>query len=52
MQQPALLLDISDLPPIDSLDAEDIQQLTACIELCRSHDRPELAAPYAMQLCE
>lgn len=52
MQQPALLLDISDLPPIDSLDAEDIQQLTACIELCRSHERPELAAPYAMQLCE
>lgn len=52
MQQSALLLDISDLPPIESLDAEDIQQLTACIELCRSNDRPDLAAPYAMLLCE
>ncbi|MGL5661452.1 MAG: hypothetical protein ACRC2U_07910 [Aeromonas sp.] len=52
MQQSTLLLDISDLPPIEILDAEDIQQLTACIELCRSNDRPDLAAPYAMLLCE
>ncbi|MGL6007250.1 hypothetical protein [Aeromonas sobria] len=50
MQQTALLLDIGDLTPIADIASDDIQQLEQQIALCRASDRPDLAAPYALQL--
>ncbi len=52
MQQTSLLLDICDLPSLDSLSSEDGQQLEAIIDLCRTKERPDLAAPYAALLCK
>ncbi|MEH8136732.1 MULTISPECIES: ankyrin repeat domain-containing protein [Aeromonas] len=52
MQQTSLLLDINDLPPIETIEHVDRKQLRAFIEVCRASDRPDLAAPYAAYLCE
>lgn len=52
MQQTSLLLDIGDLTSITDIASDDIQQLEQQIALCRASDRPDLAAPYALQLCQ
>lgn len=52
MQQTSLLLDIGDLTPIADIAFDDPQQLEQQITLCRTCDRPDLAAPYALQLCQ
>lgn len=52
MQQTSLLLDIGDLTPITDIASDDAQQLEQQIALCRASDRHELAAPYALQLCQ
>lgn len=52
MQQTSLLLDIGDLTPITDIASDDAQQLEQQIALCRASDRPDLAAPYVLQLCQ
>lgn len=52
MQQTSLLLDIGDLTPIADIASDDTQQLEQLLALCHASDRPDLAAPYALQLCQ